>query len=117
MAQAVFLQEGCRIAYSNTGSAIVAGDVVPLASGTSGMCGVAVTDIAASTGTGAIDIAGVFTVTKATGEIFTVGQIVYWDDSNNNATGTGSTTFYRLGRVTAAAATADTTATVKLAPG
>lgn len=115
--QATYLRKGNRIPYSNSGSAISAGDVVPLASGSTGMCGVAVTDIAATTGTGEIEIEGEFTVDKATGEAFTVGQIVYWDDSNNNATGTSSTTFYRLGRVTEAAASAATTAKVKLIPG
>lgn len=112
---AALLQDpGSRITYSNTGSAITAKDVVPLVVGSSGCVGIAINDIAATSGTGPVQIDGVWTLPKATGEAFTLGQMLYWDDSNNNLTGTSSSTFYRVGRATAAAASAATTAPVKV---
>lgn len=109
---ATYLRDGKRIVYSNTGSAISAGDVVSIAVGATGMIGVAVVDIAATTGTGAVDIEGVFTFVKTAGEAFTQGQLVYWDGSAT--TGTSSSTFTRAGRVTAAAGSSATTANVKI---
>ena len=107
-------QRGGRIAYSNTGSAIAAGDLVIIASGTSGMVGIAVTDIAATTGTGELNIGAgsedrvIKTTNKPSGEAWTQGQVLYTDGTN--ITSTSSTTFTRVGRAAFAAASADTTA-------
>ncbi len=99
---------GDRITYANTGSAITAGSLISLASGATGMCAIAVVDIAASTGTGAVQIRGRFgNCPKASGEAFTQGQLIYFDGTN--LTGTSSTTFTRAGRAGAAAASAATT--------
>lgn len=111
---AKFYSVGTRQLYTNTGSAITAGDVVPLASGTSGTIGIAINDIAATTGTGEVEKVGVFLLPKATGEAMTIDQLVYWDDTNNYVTGTSTSTFYRAGRVFAAAASAATTVYVKI---
>lgn len=101
---------GERILYTNAGSAITAGSLISLASGTTGMCGVAVVDIAATTGTGIVDIkpGKHFTnAPKATGEAFTLGQALFFDGTN--LSGTSTTTSTRAGRAGAAAASAATT--------
>lgn len=102
-------QRGNRITYTNAGSAIAAGDLVAIATGTSGFVGVAVTDIAATTGTGELAIGGgderVFKIPKTSGEAWTQGQVLYTDGTNG--TSTSSTTFTRIGRAAYAAASAD----------
>lgn len=101
--------------YSNTGAAVAAGDMVPLVTGTSGFVGVANGDIAATTGTGTLITRGLRSVSKATGEAFTVGQIVYFDFTTlRTLTGTATTTFTRAGRVVVAAASAATSAIIAL---
>ena len=101
-----------RIPYSNTGSAIAEGDLVVRASGTSGCVGVAVADIAATTGTGELDIAGTFSATKEAGEVFTDGQVLYWDGTA--LTGTSSSTFTYAGRSVGSQATAATTCKITI---
>ncbi len=63
---------GALYNYTNTGSAIAAGGVVVLVSGSSGFCGIAVDAIAATTGTGVLNIGGpdmcVHQLKKHTGE-------------------------------------------------
>lgn len=109
-------QRGNRLLYTNTSTAITAGDVVVIASGTSGICGIALVDIAATTGTGQVCIGGgdetVWSVTKTSGEAWTQGQVLYWDGSA--VTSTSSTTFTRIGRAAYAAASAATTGYVIL---
>jgi predicted RecA/RadA family phage recombinase len=107
-AGAVFVNNGKRILYSNTGSAIVAHDVIAIASGTTGRIGIALVDIAATTGTGIVEIAGRHTLPKASGEAFTQLQLLYWDGTQ--LSGTSTTTSTRAGRAAVAAASADTTA-------
>jgi predicted RecA/RadA family phage recombinase len=109
-AAAVYVNEGKRILYSNTGSAIASKDVVVVASGTSGRIGIALTAIDATTGTGVLDIAGRHTLPKASGEAMTQLQAVYWDGTQ--ISGTSTTTSTRAGRVAAAAASAATTVDV-----
>lgn len=111
-ANAVYINEGKRITYSNTGSAISSKDVVVVASGVSGIIGIALVDIAATTGTGQLEITGRHTLPKATGEAFTLGQVLYWDGTQ--LTGTSTTTYTRAGRCASAAASAATTADVLL---
>ncbi len=105
------VNNGDRILYTNTGSAIAVGDVVPVATGATGFCGVAVVAIAASTGTGVLDVkpGKRFTLLKASGEAFTQGQILYWNTSTG-LTGTNTTTNTKIGRAALAAASADVTA-------
>ncbi len=107
---AIYVNDAHRVNYSNTGSAISAQDVVVIASGTSGKIGIAISDIAASTGTGEVEVFGRFTLPKTTGEAFTQYQALYWDGSA--LTGTETTTYTYAGRAAAAAASADDTADV-----
>lgn len=56
---------------------------------------------------------GVFTLPKATGAAWTVGQRLYWDDTAKNVTGTASTNKL-IGVAAAAAASGDAIGTVRL---
>ena len=79
-----YIGPGATVDYSNTGTAISSGDVVVMgvASATDGSSvGVALTDIAATTGVGAVAIEGVFTLPKVTGAVIAQGSVVNWDDS------------------------------------
>lgn len=62
---------------------------------------------------GQFAIEGCWTLAKATGAGWTQGQILYWDNTNKNVTGT-STSNYRIGCAIAAAASGDTTGQVRL---
>ena len=72
-----FVQEGDVITYSNSGSAIAAGDVVEVGN----QIGVALVDIAATTGTGAVAMQGVFDLPKVTAAVIAEGEAVIWDTS------------------------------------
>lgn len=63
----------------------------------------------------AVEIAtkGVFTLAKATGQAWTVGARIYWDDTAKNCTTTAGTNKL-IGVALAAAASGDTTGTVLL---
>ena len=107
MPQATFVQEGCALDYT-PGAAIAAGDVVVQGD----LMGVAKRPIAANE-LGAIEVAGVFDFAKNTNVAYTVGTILYWDDTNNvvTATATGNK---QIGKVIRAAATTDTTVRMRL---
>ena len=62
---------------------------------------------------GALAVDGVFDFAKNTGVAYTVGTILYWDDTNNvvTATATGNK---QIGKVVRAAATTDTTVRMRL---
>jgi predicted RecA/RadA family phage recombinase len=66
---------------------------------------------------GALAIAGIFSMPKATGTgtALTVGAKVYWDASTSKVTGTASTNVY-VGKVVAAAGTSDSAVQVLLTP-
>ena len=104
-------QEGNRLLYSNAGSALVAGNIVAIATGTSGFCGICIEDIAATTGTGTVAIGGgeerVWEGPKTSGEAWTQGQVLYWDGTALSSTSTSTST--RAGRAAYAAASAATT--------
>lgn len=72
------VNSGDVITYSNSGSAISAGDIVVV-----GKClGVALVDIAATTGTGAVQIRGCrVTVAKVSAAVIAQGEPVTWDAS------------------------------------
>lgn len=69
--------EGAVITYSNTGSAISAGDVVVVGE----QIGVALVDIAATTGTGSVAMSGVFDLPKVDAAVIAQGESVIWDVS------------------------------------
>lgn len=82
-----YIGPGCTVDYSNTGTAISSGDVVTLGATGAVSLGVALTDIAATTGVGAVAIEGVFNLTKLTGAVIVQGETVDWDTSAGSGAG------------------------------
>lgn len=72
-----FVQNGETIEYANAGSAISAGDVVVVGT----QIGIALTDIAATTGVGTVAMEGVFTVPKVSAAVIAQGEEVFYDVS------------------------------------
>ena len=112
-----FVQEGGVINYANSGSAIAAGSVVVMGH----TIGVALTDIAATTGVGAVAVEGVFTVPKVSAAVFAQGEKLIYDvsasafDDSLATPATGDITGGAVAFV--AGANAETTCVVKLTPG
>ena len=107
MPQAVFAHEGGNIDFTPT-VAVASGDVVVQGD----LVGVACRPLAANE-PGALAVTGVYDFAKATNVAYTVGTILFWDDTNNQATAT-ATGNKQLGKVTKAAATTDTTVRVRM---
>jgi len=107
MPQATFIQEGHYIDHTPV-SALASGDVVVQGD----LVGVTVRPLAAGE-VGSIAVDGVFDFTKNTGVAFTVGTILYWDDTNN-VVATTSAGNKSIGKVVRAAASADTTVRMRL---
>ena len=107
MPQATFVQDGKYIDYT-PGGALASGDVVVQGD----LVGVVLRPLAAGE-LGALAVDGVFDFAKNTGVAYTVGTILYWDDTNNvvTATATGNK---QIGKVVRAAATTDTTVRMRL---
>lgn len=100
-------------AFTNAGAAIASGALALVG----GVYGVACGDIAASTGTGTVEMRKVVTLAKATGAAWTNGQSVYWDTVNSRICATSSTSdgnFQYVGTIFKAALSADTTAEVEV---
>jgi len=70
-------KHGMVLTYSNTGTAIASGDTVVVGD----ILGVALVDIAATTGTGTVQIEGVFNLPKVDGAVIAQGEGVIWDSS------------------------------------
>lgn len=107
MSQATFVHNGLNIDHTPTadvapGDVIVQGDLVA----------VACRAIAANT-LGALAVSGVFDFAKATNVAYTVGQILYWDNTNDIVT-TTATGNKQIGKVVRAAATTDPTVRARL---
>ena len=107
MPQAAFAHEGAAIDYT-PGADVAAGDVVVQGD----LVGVARLTIKANV-LGALAVTGVFDFAKATNVAYTVGTILYWDDSANLVT-TTSAGNKQIGKVVLAAATTDATVRVRL---
>jgi predicted RecA/RadA family phage recombinase len=107
MPQATFVQDGKYIDHT-PGGALASGDVVVQGD----LVGVVLRPLAAGE-VGALAVDGVFDFAKNTGVAYTVGTILYWDDTNNvvTATATGNK---QIGKVVRAAATTDTTVRMRL---
>lgn len=73
-----YYKSGSQIDYANTGSAITAGDVVKAAN----FLGIAVNDIAATTGVGPVQVKGIVKVTKTGSQAWTLGQPIFYSGSN-----------------------------------
>lgn len=112
-----YSERGTVIPYTNAGSAILAGAVVALKH----CIGIALTDIAASTGVGSVQISGVFLVPKATGTAWINGEKLLWDTSAAKLDASSATpaTGDIMGACIAfgAAASGDATGYVLLTPG
>lgn len=105
-----YLQAGDTITYTNTGStAISSGDPVQIGS----LFGVAITDIAATSGTGEVKLCGVFELDKTASQAWTQGALLYWDATNSKAT-TASSGNKIIGCAWAAATAAATEGQVRL---
>ena len=72
-----FVQDGNVIDYSNSGSAISSGDLVIMGE----TLGVALVDIAATTGTGAVAVTGVYNFAKVSAAVIAQGESLTWDVS------------------------------------
>lgn len=95
--------------YANAGTAISSGDVVPMVD----HCGIAMVDIAATTGSGSVMMEGVFTIPKDGDEAFAQGDKLFYDSADGTATKTGAGNT-PLGEADEAAAEAATSCKVKL---
>ena len=109
---------GKVIVYTNTGSAITAGSIVVM----SHTIGVALVDIAATTGTGAVAIEGVFSgIPKVTAAVFVQGEKLLWDSSvskfDDSAAVAASGDILGACVAWVAGTSSDTTCTIKLTPG
>jgi predicted RecA/RadA family phage recombinase len=72
-----FVNDGKVITYANTGSAISSGDVVVVGQ----QLGIALVDIAATTGTGSVALSGVYSVPKVSAAVIAQGESVIYDVS------------------------------------
>ncbi len=77
--------------------------------------GVAVADVLSGK-TGQFKMTGVFDLPKTSAQAWTVGALIYWDDSNKVATSTASTNLC-IGIAVAAAANPSSTGRVRLNMG
>lgn len=106
-----FIQPGDSIEYSNSGSAIASGAMVPVGN----RIGIAVTDIAATTGTGTVSLEGVYSVSKDGDEAFAVGDALFYDASDATVTKTATGNTW-AGYAFAVAASDATSCHLKLSP-
>jgi predicted RecA/RadA family phage recombinase len=105
------VQPGATMEYNNSGAAISSGDIVPLVD----RCGIAVVDIAATSGEGSLSLEGVYSAPKDADEAFEQGDALFYDASDSTLTKTaaGNTPF---GIAFEAAASDATTCVAQLAP-
>lgn len=75
-----YIQDGTVIDYANAGAAIASGDVVIVGN----RIGVALVDIPATTGTGAVSFYGVYELPAVNGAAFVMGASVNYDVSTSN---------------------------------
>jgi len=105
--EATYMQEGKQIDYTPTG-AVAAGEVVEV----SQLVGVASSAIAANE-LGAIQVEGVFDFKKTAALAISLGALVYWDDTANEANVTSASNML-IGKCVKAALAADATVRVRL---
>ncbi|MBL8812299.1 MAG: DUF2190 family protein [Planctomycetaceae bacterium] len=107
MPQATFVLEGDTIDYTPA-AAVAVGDVVVQGD----LVGVVTRSLAIGE-LGSLIVEGVLDFNKLTNVAYTVGTILYWDDTNNvvTATATGNKV---IGKVVRAAATTDPTVRIRM---
>lgn len=110
---ATTVAEGDSIDYT-PGSAVDAGAVVFLGL----ICGIATSAIAASA-LGALAVAGIFEVAKdgTSGPVIAVGDDIFWDAANSQATNLQVAGLPRMGTAVKAAGTSDSTVRVRINDG
>jgi predicted RecA/RadA family phage recombinase len=81
-----YVQPGERMEYANAGSAISSGDVVVIGD----RIGIALTDIAATSGTGTVELCGVYELAAISTGAFVQGEALYWDASAGKLTNVGT---------------------------
>lgn len=106
--EATYRQEGETINFANAGSAIEYGEVIPYGGGIV----VAAEAIAATSGNGNVYTGGVFQIASVTNAAFSVGDVLFWDDSASKLTKV--VTAYKAGTCVLAKGTSTATAEVKL---
>lgn len=104
---------GTTVNYSNTGSAIAAGAAVVVGN----RIGIAINDIAATSGTGPVKMVGEQLVTKATGSAWAIGDPIYFDESAVSFSPIPGSSSKFAGLAWRAAASGDTTGYVALGIG
>ena len=108
-----FLQKGEVLEYSNSGSAIAANDVVVIGR----RVGVALEDIAATTGKGSVQLVGVFYDQPAVNNsAFAQGDNLYYNASSNKFTNVYATGLIPAGWAWAAKGETTATCTICLEP-
>jgi len=107
MAEATFVQSGASIDYT-PGSAVVAGQVIEQVN----LVGIATQPIAANVA-GTLQVEGIFDFVKTASLVVNLGDLVYWDDTLNEANKTSASNML-IGKCTKASAAGDTTVRVKL---
>jgi len=107
MPQATFVQEGHYIDHTPA-AALASGDVVVQGD----LVGVTVRPLAAGE-LGSLSVDGICDFNKSTGVAFTVGTILYWDNTNKVVTTTAAGN-KSIGKAVRAAASADTTVRIRL---
>jgi predicted RecA/RadA family phage recombinase len=101
------------VTYSNSGSAISSGDVVVLGGADGKKCrvGIAMEDIAATSGTGQVAVTGCWSFAKVSAAVITQGQSVNWDsseeavDDNAHTTAAGDVAQFGMADANGAATT------------
>lgn len=103
------VQSGETMVYNNSGSAIASGDPVVIGE----RIGVAIVDIAATTGSGSVAMEGVFQLDKDADESFEQGDQLFYDSSDSTLTKTATGNTW-AGYAHESALTADTSCKVRL---
>jgi predicted RecA/RadA family phage recombinase len=108
-----FLQKGEYLEYSNSGSAISSNDVVLIGR----RVGIALDDIAATTGKGTVALVGVFeNMAAVNNSAFVQGDNLYWDPAASKFTNLYATGCIPAGWAWAAKAETTPTCTICLDP-
>jgi len=103
-----FIQPGDSVEYSNSGAAIDSGDMVAVGH----RIGIALTDIAATTGKGTVNLDGVYSLAKSTSEAVAIGVQLYANTTAQTVTATPAAGLVPCG--VAHEAGAETAATVNV---
>ncbi len=107
-----FVHEGDVLTLTAPSGGVSSGDLVTIGS----ILGVALADAAAGASV-SIRVTGVWKLPKASGQAWSEGVTLYWDATAKNATtSSGGGANAKLGVAAEAAASADTTGTVRLVP-